>query len=88
MATINIRIDENLKKESEKILSELGLGMTTAMTIFLKAVVRTNSIPFPIENPNKKTLNAFKEVEEISSGKRKAKTYHNVADLKSDLKIK
>ncbi len=87
MATINIRVDEGLKKESEKVLSELGIGMTTAMTIFLKAVVRTNSIPFPIENPNKKTLEAFDEVEQISSGKRNAKTYHSVTELRKDLKV-
>ena len=31
MATINIRIDDELKMESEKVLSELGLGMTAAL---------------------------------------------------------
>lgn len=30
MSTINIRIDENLKKQSERIFNELGLGMTSA----------------------------------------------------------
>ena len=87
MATINIRIDENLKKESESILSELGLGMTAAMTIFLKAVVRNNGIPFTLDIPNKKTLKAFKEVEDISSGKISAKKYKNVNDLRKDLKV-
>ena len=55
MATINIRLDDELKMESERVLSELGLGMTAALTIFLKTVVRTNSIPFQLEIPNKKT---------------------------------
>ena len=87
MATINIRIDEKLKKDSESILSELGLGMTAAMTIFLKAVVRNNGIPFTLDIPNKKTLKAFKEVEDISSGKISAKKYKNVNDLRKDLKV-
>lgn len=87
MATINIRVDENLKKRSEKVFEELGLGMTAAMTIFLKAVVRTNSIPFSLEIPNKETLEAFKEVDDISSGKAKAKKYTSVADLRKDLKV-
>ena len=87
MATINIRLDDELKTESEKILSELGLGMTSALTIFLKAVVRTNSIPFPIEIPNKQTLKAFEEVEEIRSGKVKAKKYTSTAELRKDLKV-
>lgn len=87
MATINIRVDDELKDKSEKIFSELGLGITGALTIFLKAVVRTNSIPFPLEIPNKKTLKAFKEVDDISSGKVKAKKYSNTSDLRKDLNV-
>ena len=85
MATINIRIDENLKKDAEEVLNELGLGMTSAITIFLKQVVRTNSIPFAIEIPNKETLKAFQEVEDIKSGKKKAKKYSSVEEIKNDL---
>lgn len=87
MATINIRVDEKLKKESERIFEELGLGMTSAMTIFLKAVVRNNGIPFPLEIPNEETLQAFKEVEDMTSGKEKAKRYSSVADLRKDLGV-
>ena len=87
MATINIRVDEKLKKESERIFDELGISMTGAMTIFLKAVVRTNSIPFTLEIPNKETIKAFKEVDDISSGKAKVKKYSSAADLKKELKL-
>ena len=87
MATINIRIDESLKKESENILGELGLGLTAALTIFLKAVVRNNGIPFPLEIPNKTTLKAFKEGDDIISGKKKAKRYSSSSELRKDLKV-
>lgn len=87
MATINIRVDDGLKKESEQVLDELGMGMTTALTLFLKAVVRNNGIPFPLEIPNKKTLKAFKEVDRISSKKKKSKTYSSSSSLRKDLKV-
>ena len=87
MATINVRIDESLKGNAEKVLDELGLGMTSAITIFLKAVVRNKGIPFSLEIPNEQTLNAFKEVEDISSGKVRAKKYANSSKLKKDLKL-
>lgn len=87
MATINIRIDDGLKRESEMILEELGLSTTAAITIFLKTLVRKNGIPFPLEIPNKATLKAFKEVEQISSGKVKAKKYSSAAELRKDLKL-
>ena len=87
MAIINIRVEEDLKKESENIFKELGLGMTAAMTIFLKAVVRHNGFPFPLEIPNEETLKAFKEVDDISSGKKKAKKYTSSDELRKELKV-
>ena len=59
--------------------------MTAAMTIFLKALVRNNGFPFPLEIPNKETLKAFQEVEEIQSGKVKTRKYSSVSELKEDL---
>ena len=31
---VNIRMDEKLKKQSEEILAEMGLNMTTAINVF------------------------------------------------------
>lgn len=87
MSTINIRVDENLKTQAEVIFEEIGLNMTSALTIFLKAVVRNNGIPFSLEIPNKETFEAFKEVDDISSGKKKAKKYTNTKELRKDLKV-
>lgn len=87
MATINIRVDEKLKSQSENIFDELGMGMTAAITIFLKAVVRNNGIPFSLEIPNNETIKAFKEADDISSGKVKAKKYKSSADLRKDLDV-
>ena len=46
--TVSIRMDENLKKQLEYLCSELGMNITTAMTIFAKTVVRERRIPFEI----------------------------------------
>ena len=48
MATtnLNIRIDENLKKQAEVLFSDLGLNMSSAITVFLKSAVDYNGIPF------------------------------------------
>ena len=45
---VNIRIDEDLKKQTEILLSDMGLNMTTAVNIFLRQVLRTGGIPFEI----------------------------------------
>jgi DNA-damage-inducible protein J len=44
--TINIRIDEKVKKEAAYTLSELGLDMSTAVKMFLNQVVAEQGIPF------------------------------------------
>lgn len=46
--SITIRMDEKLKKQAEELFDEMGLNMTTAITMFTKAVVRQQKIPFEI----------------------------------------
>ena len=48
MANINIRIDDDLKKEAETLFNDLGLNMTTAIGLFLKQCVFCQGIPFEI----------------------------------------
>ena len=45
---INFRIDEDVKKNAEKVLDELGLSMSAAITVFLKKVGREHRIPFDV----------------------------------------
>ena len=46
--TVSIRMDEGLKKELEWLCSELGMNITTAMTVFAKTAVRERRIPFDL----------------------------------------
>ncbi len=46
--TISVRMDEQLKKDFDSICSDLGMSMTTAITIFAKKVTREKRIPFEI----------------------------------------
>ena len=38
MAVINIRVNDEIKKEAETIFKSLGLNMSVAMNLFLKNV--------------------------------------------------
>lgn len=51
MATtnINVRVDADLKKSAEELFSDLGLNMSTAINMFLKAAVNQERIPFEIK---------------------------------------
>ena len=45
---VNIRMDEDLKKQFEAFCSDVGMSMTTAFCVFAKATVRQHKIPFEI----------------------------------------
>ena len=85
MATtsVTIRMDEKLKKQAEILFEDMGLNMTTAITMFTKAVVRQNKIPFEItadpfySESNLKVLE--QRIADIESGKSIPKT-HNLIE--------
>ena len=56
MATtnLNVRVDENLKKEAETLFADLGLNLSSAITVFLKSAVEYRGIPFEIKKTNRK----------------------------------
>lgn len=59
MATtnINIRVDSELKQSAEELFNDLGLNMSSAITMFLKSAVSYDGIPFELKRnaPNTKT---------------------------------
>lgn len=50
--TTTMCLDPELKDQAMRVLEPLGLNMTGAVTIFLKAVVRENGLPFDVKNNN------------------------------------
>ena len=63
---ISIRIDPELKKAAEDVFSDLGLNLTTAITMFLKASVNCDGIPFELRRIEtyemKQVLSEFDEI--------------------------
>jgi len=46
---MNLRIDAALKKNAENVVSDLGISMSAAIVLFLKAVVREKGLPFHVK---------------------------------------
>jgi DNA-damage-inducible protein J len=87
MNTISARIDSKLKTQAENLFDQLGMNMSTAITVFLKQVVRLHKIPFEIalDTPNEETVAAMSEANEIVSGKRKTKSHKNAKAMIKDI---
>jgi DNA-damage-inducible protein J len=69
MATtmVNVRMDEQTKKDMEAVCKELGMSMTTAFTIYAKKVGREHRIPFEV------SVDPFYSEENIAHIRRGAK---------------
>ena len=50
-STVQVRMDTSLKEETEQILERMGLTMTSAFTVFARAIVNYGKIPFEITDP-------------------------------------
>lgn len=80
---LNIRVDKTLKKNAESVLDEFGISMTTAITMFLKQVVREQGIPFDLhlKKPNAETIAAMNEFYEMKKHPEKYKKYNSFAEV-------
>lgn len=78
---IHARVPIALKEDVTKILKELGLSATEAITLFYSQVKLRKGLPFPVQIPNEETLKALKEVEEG-----KTVDFDNLDDFFADLK--
>ena len=90
MATsnLNIRMDKDIKEQADQLFNELGLTMTAAVNLFLRASIREQGIPFSLklDKFNKETIEAIEE------GRKNAKDpnvkgYHSVDELKKALEL-
>jgi len=84
---VNIRMDENLKKQFDAFCSEIGMNMTTAFCVFAKTAVRQNRIPFEISaesDPFYSEINQArlrKSIADLNAGKGKV---HELIDVTNE----
>jgi DNA-damage-inducible protein J len=48
MTTVSVRMDDDLKQDFDDVCNELGLTMTTAITMLAKKMTREHRIPFEV----------------------------------------
>lgn len=49
MATINVKVDDDLKAQADYYVKKIGLTMSSAISAFLVQVVENHGIPFKLE---------------------------------------
>ena len=87
VSNINIRVNEDLKKQASELFEYFGMSLSQAITLFLKQSVNTSSIPFEIKVPqfSDEMLEAIAEAEEIEKHPENYKSYNNLAEILEDI---
>lgn len=80
-ATLTMRIDSTLKRDAERVCSDIGMTLSTAMTIFLKRMVRDSAIPFTLTAVPPETRKAIAESRDIMEHPEKHQGYTDMDEL-------
>ncbi|WP_202107597.1 type II toxin-antitoxin system RelB/DinJ family antitoxin [Succinivibrio dextrinosolvens] len=85
-SSINIRVDEEVKKNANILFNKLGLNMSTAINIFLQMSINQNGLPFKVSlNYNDDSLKAFEEADDIAKNPEKYKSYNSFDELMEEV---
>ena len=60
-AMIRARVEPELKDRAEATLEQLGLSVTTAITLFYRQIVQRRGLPFELRIPNAATRRAMQD---------------------------
>ena len=78
---VNIRMDSEIKEQADRLFSELGFNLTTAINAFVKQALRERAIPFYIKANDSSTISAAsKNRNELISRGREYGQVLNVAE--------
>ena len=73
-ATIQTRVDPEIKRNAQNILNRLNISMSEAISMYLSQITLHKGIPFEIKIPNSTTAQTLKDSED-------GKELHTVADV-------
>ena len=85
--TLNVRVNASDKKNFEQFCNSVGMNVSTAVNLFIKAVLREHKLPFEIRTSNfdDEVCEKLKEAEEEMKNTSKRYTADEVLDDVKDI---
>ncbi len=81
MAQISLRVDDDVKRNAEITLNDIGLSMSAAINIFLKKIAREKRIPFELSADPFYSESNIKYLEKIVNDIKSGKAHFAEHDL-------
>jgi len=58
-SAVTVRLDSEIKSQFDALCEQFGMSANTAFNIFVKAVIRSRSIPFTVRGSSPSALDLF-----------------------------
>jgi DNA-damage-inducible protein J len=81
--TMTMRMEPEVKAAVEEIYSYYGMTLTEAVNVFFHQSINVRGLPFDLR-PNRETLGAIEEVEDMRKHPGRYKGYRDVDELFAD----
>ena len=84
-ASINIRMDSEVKRQAQDLFAQFGLDMTTAVNMFLRQSIRQQGIPFTLQlDPFYSEANQERLVQAAKRMEKTGGTIHELIEVDDD----
>lgn len=88
ISNINVRVDKSVKEQAEHVFDALGINMSTAINMYLRATIRENGLPFnlKLDTLNQQTISAIEEGRRIAKDP-SVKGFQSIDELRNALDV-
>lgn len=84
--TVHVRMSASTKKKAKATLKRMGLDVSTAVNLFLRRVVSTQTIPFEVRTENGYTPEQEKQIiKDTEWALKYGKRYDDVGEMHRDI---
>jgi len=87
-ALVQVRVDEDTKRDADELFDDLGMDTATAIRVFLRQAIQRHGLPFEVrrqERYNAVTEAAIAEGDAIAEGRVDAPSFKSWDDFESSM---
>ena len=82
--TLNVRVDAEDKKNFEQFCSSVGMNVSTAVNMFIKAVLREQKLPFEVKSSTLDDI-IYEKLKEAELEMNNTSTRYTINDIENSM---
>lgn len=84
-ANLTVRLNPKMKSDFTELCNNMGMNVSTAISIFITTFLRCQGIPFAVTARSLNEMQTLKAIDNVNKGKNLSKVFHSTEELMEDL---